>query len=161
MATTPNYGINTVNKAVKPATAATTATPVNIAKLGTPPALLPNNIAFARFDDVGRIEFVGHTSPEGYDRMLSYTAEYIVQGEANVDLDWVDGHAIVRRPENPTVLDGMTLRNLPIPCVITIDGTAHDSTDETAELSFSQPGTFTVVVSAFPMLDATFQVTQP
>ncbi|WP_244832329.1 hypothetical protein [Caballeronia sp. TF1N1] len=160
MATTPNYGVKIISKAVQPAIPRTTVTPITVSKLNTPPHLMPINIAFARFDDDGRIEFVGHTSPEGWERMLGYTAEYVVQGDADVDLDWVDGHVIKRRPENPTILDGMTLRNLPIPCQITVDGTTHDSQDETADLSFSQPGTYTVVVSAFPMLDASFQVTQ-
>jgi hypothetical protein len=112
---------------------------------------------FAKHDDAGRILYVGSVPAS----MLDLQGENIVAGEADPLLDYVAGGAITQRPANPAVLDGMTVRALPSPCVVTVEGIAHDCTDPTAELSFSHAGTFTVTVSAFPALDATFQVTQP
>jgi hypothetical protein len=84
----------------------------------------------------------------------------VVPGEGMPETHYVKDGQVLERPANPAVLDGMTLRNLPVPCVVMINAASHDCTDETVELSFSQPGTYPVVVSAFPALEATFMVTQ-
>jgi hypothetical protein len=60
---------------------------------------------------------------------------------------------------NPTTLDGMTLKNLPIPSTITIDGVAYECTDEEAELEFVYPSTYTVVVTSKFYKSLTFKVT--
>jgi hypothetical protein len=85
----------------------------------------------------------------------------IVLGEGDPATHYVKAGQIVARPANTAALAGMTLQDLPVPCTITIDGTAHDCTDDHCDLEFTQPGTCSVTVSAFPMLDATFEVTQP
>jgi len=131
-----------------------------------PPPLAPSEADKAQTDYVtyekatGRITTWGQvplfvialqTPPEGQAIQVGYGREethYVADGQVLV------------RPANTATLDGMSLKNLPNPCVITTQGVAHDCTDDTADLSFSQPGTFEVKVSAFPMLDATFQVTQ-
>ncbi|CAG9228915.1 hypothetical protein [Burkholderia vietnamiensis] len=84
----------------------------------------------------------------------------LVRAACDINLDWVEAGQVKPRPSNTATLDGMSLRNLPAPCTIEINGEAHDCTDKTADLSFSQPGTYRVVVSAWPMLDAVFEVTQ-
>lgn len=73
----------------------------------------------------------------------------------------VQGGTIVDRPLNTAILSGTRLVNLPVPCTITVEGTPHTCNETHADLSFSRPGTYSVKVSAWPMLDATFQVTQP
>lgn len=73
---------------------------------------------------------------------------------------YVLNQVLTKRPANTATLVGMKLENLPNPCVIMVEGVAHTCTDGTADLSFSQPGTYPVQVSAFPMLDAGFLVTQ-
>jgi hypothetical protein len=70
-----------------------------------------------------------------------------------------DGEVLVR-PACPATLVGRVLENLPVPCTITIEGVVHDCTDDHCELEFSQPGTYSVRVSSFPWLDASFQVSQ-
>lgn len=89
--------------------------------------------------------------PDGHVRLF---------GSGSFITDYVKDGQILPRPVSTATLNGMTLENLPNPCTITMQGNTHACTDPTCELSFSQPGTYTVVVSAFPMLDATFQVTQ-
>lgn len=84
----------------------------------------------------------------------------VVPGTGMPDTFYVEEGEVLARPANPTVLDGMTLRSLPSPCTITLKGQTHECTDDHCELSFSQPGTYPVQVSAWPMLDATFEVTQ-
>jgi hypothetical protein len=112
---------------------------------------------FAKYDPVtGRIIFTGSVPTS----MLALQGENVIAGESDPVLDYVREGAVTRRPANPAVLDGMTLRALPRPCVLTVEGVAYECTDKTASLSFSQPGTFTVTVAAFPALDATFEVTQ-
>jgi len=117
----------------------------------------PGDAHFVKYDPaMGRISYIGSVPIS----MLSLQGENVIVGEADMLLDYVEGGAIARRPANPAVLDGMTLRALPRPCVVTVEGIAHECTDRTAELSFSHPGTFAVTVTAFPVLDATFEVTQ-
>ena len=131
-----------------------------------PPPLAPSEADKVQTDYVlyekatGRISTWGQvplfvialqTPPEGFAIQI---------GEGRAETHYVADGQVLVRPANTATLDGMTLKNLPNPCVITIQGVAHDCTDDTADLSFSQPGTFDVTVSAFPMLDATFQVTQ-
>jgi hypothetical protein len=84
----------------------------------------------------------------------------VVLGEGQPKTHYVKNGQSVARPANPAVLDGVTLKSLPVPCTITLEGVDHECTDDTCELSFSHPGTYPVKVSAWPMLDATFEVTQ-
>jgi hypothetical protein len=117
----------------------------------------PGATHFVKYEPTtGRIAYTGSVPVS----MFALQGDAVIEGEANVLLDYVVGGAVTPRPANPAVLDGMTLRALPSPCVVAVEEVAHGCTDATAELSFSHPGTFTVTVIAFPALDASFQVTQ-
>lgn len=86
----------------------------------------------------------------------------IVIGSGNPATDYVFNGVITRRPTNPSTIAGMTISNVPNPSNVTIGaGTPQTVVDGVVNLSFTQPGTYTVVVSSWPMLDATFTVTQP
>jgi hypothetical protein len=113
-------------------------------------------VVFLKYDATGRILFKGEIPRS----MLELQGDNVLEGDADVSLDWIQDGAKVPRPVNPATLSGMTLENLPSPCTITVEGIDHASTDATCELSFSQPGIYTVKVVAWPMLDATFEVTQ-
>jgi hypothetical protein len=66
------------------------------------------------------------------------------------------------RPDNSAVLTGMKISNVPNPSTITIDGGEPATvTDGEVDLEFTQPGTYVIQVSSWPMLDATFTVTEP
>lgn len=69
----------------------------------------------------------------------------------------VDGEP-TPRPENPTTLTDLTLNNVPIPAIITINSQTYATESDTIELEFDQPATYTVVVSAFPYLDKEFTI---
>lgn len=81
-----------------------------------------------------------------------------------IEGDWLDkpvyvlDGAITDRPANPATLAGLSLSSLPVPCEIIINGTQYPCTDDHAELTFDQPGTYTVVVCAWPRLDKEFTI---
>jgi hypothetical protein len=113
-------------------------------------------INFVKHDATGRILFCGQVPAS----MIELQGDNVVIGVADPTLDYVLNGAIASRPANSAALVGMTLTRLPVPCSINIAGTIHESSEDTAELSFSLAGTYQVVVSAWPVLDASFQVTQ-
>jgi hypothetical protein len=85
-----------------------------------------------------------------------------VLGTGDRSLHYVKDGVRTDRPANPTTLSGMKLSNVPNPSTVIIGTeTAQTVTDGEVDLSFTQPGTYTVVVSSWPMLDTTFKVTQP
>jgi hypothetical protein len=56
----------------------------------------------------------------------------------------------------------MKISNVPNPSAVTIGGDEPVMvTDGEVELEFTQPGTFDIKVSSWPMLDVTFSVTVP
>jgi hypothetical protein len=115
---------------------------------------------FVMADAQGRIYMSASMPRYMVDLQLLPTGGSLVLGTGSFDTEYVSDGQILPRPANSATLDGMTLRNLPSPCTITLEGQTHDCTDDHCELSFSHPGTFTVKVSAWPMLEAVFEVTQ-
>lgn len=117
-------------------------------------------IDFVTADATGRILNSAHMPEFMFDIQVAPQGCSLVIGQGDPATDYVKDGAVTPRPANPTTLSGMELVNLPSPCTITLEGVDHACTDATCELSFSHPGTYTVKVSAWPMLDATFEVTQ-
>lgn len=87
---------------------------------------------------------------------LSVTANktaHCVYGEYKSDTHYINNGVAKQRPNQSTVLQGSTLRNLPIPCQIYINGTMYECDDGVAELSFNQPTSYHIKVVSFPFLD--------
>jgi len=85
----------------------------------------------------------------------------VVLGTGNWKTQYVNNGQIVDRPANTTTLSGMQLSNVPNPSSVTIGtASAETVTDGEVEISITQPGTYAVSVSSWPMLDANFTVTQ-
>lgn len=119
------------------------------------------NIDYVAVDATGRILLTGNI-PE---TMLAIQPEIsgvtYVMGKASMTSDYVLNGVITPRPANPTTLSGMQLSNVPNPSTVTIAGGSPTTvTDGEVDLSFTQPGTYDVQVSSWPMLDAVFSVTQ-
>lgn len=116
---------------------------------------------FAVVDNTGRIVRYG-TCPEG---MVEEQA--ILPGEQSLVPDvpvsdltyYYDGTDFVPRPDNPAVLSGMEIINVPVGSVVEIEGQRYPVDDGTAELSFSMPGTYIVLLYSFPYKDTSFEVT--
>ena len=83
-------------------------------------------------------------------------------------LPWVDGAwlgkpvyvlagEVLDRPACPAIFDDGALINLPVPCVIDINGTKYDCDEDSAELDLGA-GSHKITVIAFPYLDGVFNV---
>ena len=59
----------------------------------------------------------------------------------------------------PAWLDGLTLRDMPVPSQLLVDKTIYDVTEPTVELSFNLPGTYTIKIFSAPYLPVTLEVT--
>lgn len=70
---------------------------------------------------------------------------YVLNGEATL------------RPACPAVLDGLILSDLPVPCVLDINGTQYNVDQPEVELDLAT-GLFIIKVIAFPYLDGVFDV---
>lgn len=82
--------------------------------------------------------------------------------------NWIDGawdgktHYVLNgvatlRPDCPAVIDGLILSDLPVPCVLDINGTKYDVDQSEVELDLGT-GSFVIKVIAFPYLDGVFNV---
>lgn len=84
------------------------------------------------------------------------------------EVPWVEGDwfgkpvyvlngVVTDRPVCPAVLNGLVLSDLPVPCVLDINGTKYnvDQSEVTLDLG---TGSFTITVIAFPYLDGVFHV---
>ena len=71
---------------------------------------------------------------------------------------YVANGAVVPRPANPTTIAGTILSNVPVPAVVSINGTPFATADASVDLGLTLMGTYKVVVKAFPYLDKTFTV---
>lgn len=110
---------------------------------------------FAKYDETGRVLFHGDV-PES---MLALQGERIFAGEIDGHTHYVVDGAARLRPKSRAVRVGDNLMNLPIPCTILINGRAYECKDGVAALTFTYPGTYRVIVQAFPFLDAEFEIT--
>jgi len=77
------------------------------------------------------------------------------------DTYYLTSNGVEPRPPNPARLVGSDLLDLPCPCTITINGVAYACEDDHAELEFDQAGTYRIVVSKWPYLDAEFGYENP
>lgn len=115
---------------------------------------------FTRYHPDGRIDTT-FTLQLVVVNTLRQQGELYVAGWHDADTHYVHHGEVVRRPPNPARLDGMTLRDLPVPCAIVIDGTRYECADHEAELELPVAKTYRITVEAFPMVDATFDLEVP
>lgn len=107
-------------------------------------------IKLIQFDEKGGIFCYREIS--NLPRLLE-SNELVVDRYYSGDEHYVNSGIIEKRPNQSTQLQGATLRNLPIPCQIYINGTMYECDDGIAELSFNQPTSYHIKVVAFPFLD--------
>ncbi|OVE49464.1 hypothetical protein [Chromobacterium violaceum] len=116
-----------------------------------------DKINIIEYDDAGRILQTGVASRENVEVEFAL-GKPLLQGEADPLTQYIAGGEVAPRPVNPAWLDGMVLRNLPVPCVLIVDGTSYDCDDTECELSFALPGLHHIQVEAWPARSATFEV---
>jgi hypothetical protein len=128
---------------------------------GTPAPVDYTMTAYVAADATGAIQYTGIIPQFMIAAQVPPAGGAIVLGTGNAATDYVASGVITPRPANPTTLSGMQLSSIPNPSTVTIAGGSPTTvTDGEVELSFTQPGTYDVKVSSWPMLDADFSVTQ-
>lgn len=115
---------------------------------------------FIIYDDAGRILEVSSV-PQEMLALQSGPGRHLMLGKANWDSHFIENEQIAVRPANTATLVDGKLKNLPVPCTIYINGRAYPCEDGEADLAFTYPGTYQMLVEAFPYLDATFALTLP
>jgi hypothetical protein len=117
------------------------------------------NVQYVTFDDRGAIRTYGvcqistiaKNTPQG----LSFLAVDSVYHP--IDFYVKDGE-VVPRPENPAVLDGMFIRNIPENSTLLIEGVQYPASGD-VELEFTLPGNFIIKLKSFPEKRKEFNVT--
>jgi hypothetical protein len=101
----------------------------------------------------------------GPENCVAATAEDIgynyVFGTGNIETDYVRDGRIEARPPCPAEISQRVLSSLPVPCTIKVRDVEYSCTDGTAELEFDQPGSYLVIVQAWPYLDKEFTIENP
>jgi delta 1-pyrroline-5-carboxylate dehydrogenase len=118
------------------------------------------NVSYVGADASGRIQFLGIV-PEGMVEIQTPpVGGSLVLGTGEIATHRIVDGAIVERPVNPAVLDGMSITGVPAGAIVTIDGTTYPEqvVDGVLELSFSEAGTHAVKLDCWPEQDATFEV---
>lgn len=111
-------------------------------------------------DKSGRIMQTGHM-PEFMLEAQDAGGLSLVCGEGDTETHYVKGGALLDRPKQYTELAGSTLVGLPVPCSIRINSAAYGCNEPVATLDFPYPGSYTITITAFPYLDATFTFRKP
>ena len=116
---------------------------------------------FCRYDEQGNIVEWGQMQ-------IGFLEEAIERGErvlalrgvVHANTHWVDPatRACYAKTEMPGRVDGLTIRNLPVPCTFQVEGQTYTCDDGKIELEFAFPGTYQVVVRSVPHLERVFEV---
>jgi len=114
---------------------------------------------FTIHDETGRILRTGYC-PDGMEHVQARSGESMLPTASDLHTHYVKYGKVFNRPVNPAQLIGTTLLNLPVPCVVAINGREYDCNEATADLCFTHVGAYKIRVSAFPYLDAHFEVTK-
>jgi hypothetical protein len=114
---------------------------------------------FTIYDATGRILRTGNC-PDGMEAIQARPGEFMLPVDADLLLDYVQNGAISTRPANPATLASSKITGIPTGAVLTINGVDYAVDDGEADLSFTHPGTYAMLITAFPYLDASFTVTQ-
>lgn len=115
-------------------------------------------ISIIEYDETGRILQTGLAPRENVEIDFAQ-GKLLLQGEADPVTQYIRGDGMIEsRPVNTVRLDGMVLRDLPVPCRLIVDGVEYACSDTECQLSFSLPGLHHIVVDGFPAQLAVFEV---
>jgi len=117
--------------------------------------------AFVRYDEAGDIVQWGSMAAMFIDEGIA-SGERIANGGGGPDFwyDFADG-VVKPKTECQAYLDGLVIRDCPVPCRVHIGLDTYACEDGTAELEFTQPGTYSVTVKSVRYLPKTFVVVIP
>lgn len=113
------------------------------------------NVKFIRYRENGEIFAWGDCQPIAYENMDGLK----MLGEGTIDTHWVSNGEVLEKTPCPAILDGLFLRDVPVPAIITIDGVRYETSEPVVELTFNLPGIYTVTIESIPHLPISFMVT--
>jgi hypothetical protein len=122
---------------------------------------------FLRYDpQTGEILSSGVMSLGGIKHQIENDGQHFLLMTGDRHNFWVDVEKKKRRMKAacPAVLDGLTLRNVPVPSVLKVTDpstpfvTEYEIADDTVELEFDYPGTYTVTICSVRHKDGTYEV---
>lgn len=110
--------------------------------------------------ETGAITLYGNLSRMIVESYIKDEGRPFLIGVGADDTHYVDLSTMTIREKQPMqgILDDTTIRNLPIPCTVTVEGESYEVDDGDAELTFEQPGVYSVTVAAVPYLTQVFTV---
>jgi hypothetical protein len=116
---------------------------------------------FVRYDVHGEVTEWGRMSVAAIERDIEAGLRTAKGG--GTEHHWVDLATGLVSPkvECAAYLDGMVIRGCPIPCRVHIGRDTYVCEDGTAELEFTQPGTYSVTIKSVRYLPKTFAVVVP
>lgn len=124
--------------------------------------VVPGNILFVLADKDGRITVSGSVPYFMLKVQPIPDGGSLVEGEGYGDTHYVKDGVITERQSNPSAISGMKITGIPNPSTITIGNELPVTVEDgEVDLEFDYPGTYAVLVQAWPYMDVTFQVTQP
>lgn len=108
----------------------------------------------------GRIVQISTTpKAQEVERILQAGQDYVlVPSSTYGPTEYIHNGRLATRPEMPTDLNGLTLTDVPVPCLVYINREAYMTEDSTVELEFDQPGTYNIRLECWPYLDKEFTV---
>lgn len=89
------------------------------------------------------------------------TQDYLEHDRVDDARCWVNGGEVQEFAPFAVSVWGTVISSIPEGTVLTSEGESHVITGGVAELEFDVPGTYSVLLSGFPHLDTTVEVTQP
>lgn len=114
--------------------------------------------AITFYDANGRIDYSVQGDSHVIDQTIQSVNRPYVEGNWSDKTHYVFNKEIKNRPNNPTVLDGLVLRNVPAPCKIIVNQTLYTNNDSVVELDLPLSDIYKITVVSFPYLNAEFEI---
>lgn len=110
------------------------------------------------YDGKGKITGCLSGPPGVIDTNKEMSVESWVEGKYSSERSYVVDGVVRPREEMNCLVNGKLLKNLPIPCEVFINNSTYHVDSSEVELDFDQPGMYKIKVSAWPFLDAEFEI---
>lgn len=109
------------------------------------------------FDSLGRILRHGNCVETDMEHQAYLPGQHVMEGTCNDLTDYIKDFKVLKRPECPATLEVNILKNVPVPAIVNIDGTAYDT--DVPEVTLDMPiGKFKIKVIAFPYIEKEFEL---
>lgn len=127
-------------------------------------------VEFVSYDPVtGEIHSAGYNSVADLRHEAQQFGTIFLAKRGRLGLDYVDVPTLEVMPRLPcpASIDGLTIKKLPVPCLVTVTDEAGLSSEHRcegvigAELEFEDPGTYSVLIQSVKYLDGTYRVVVP